>query len=362
MQDDGRAKVDEQRFDMPLTLRWTIRQFLCASLLLIWPAIATAHPPYGLVADRFDNVYFSDLETVWRLAPDGSLNRFRPGVAATHVHELALAPDGTIEGDTNRYDAATGTFWSALWRRGPDGAEGWTMPWTRAPPGGMGLLQDASGNRYTTQWPSNEDRRTMLFRRSRAGKTDLLHGDARAAARFRQSTPASVGGMAWLADGTLVFADAGRLRRYRPGTAIALLHQGETRRNFRGLSPLPGGQGVLAADAGRREVISVRTDGAVEVLYRSPAEWVPNAALWARGRLLVLEANADPREYEDRVRLVAVRDGSAQEVARPVLGPSAAAAPAPVAERRFPVAATGGAAAAASAGGLLLWLRRRRGA
>jgi hypothetical protein len=109
-------------------------------------------------------------------------------------------------------------------------------------------------------------------------------------------------------------------------------------------------------------VISVSTDAGVEVLYRSLPEWVPNAALWAGGRLLVLEANADPREYEDRVRLVAVRDGRAQEVARPMRGPTAARVPAPVAERRFPVAATGGAAAAASAAGLLLWLRRRRSA
>lgn len=84
---------------------------------------SAAHPPYGLVADEAGNAYFSDLETVWRLSADGRLSVFRPHVPETHVHALARAPDGSIEGDQNRYDPSTERFYSGLWRRGADGAE-----------------------------------------------------------------------------------------------------------------------------------------------------------------------------------------------------------------------------------------------
>ena len=330
------------------------------ALLLLWTAAATAHPPYSLVEDRQGNVYFSDLETVWRLAPDGRLERFRPRAGDSHVHELALAPDGAVEGDSNRYDASTQTYWTAVWRRTPNGREIWVMRWTTAPPKGMGLLQDKHGNRYTAQWRSNDDRRTMLFRRTRGGKVELLHGDARAAARFRQSAPSSIGGMAWLADGSLVFADSRVLRRFTPGAPLATLYQGGPGANFRGVAAAADSR-VLAADMGRREVVAVSADGRADILYRSPPEWLPTAALQARGRLLVLEANADPYQYQDRVRVVAVRGGAAQEVARPVHGPvGRSSAPQAEAEKDLPVGAAAGALAAVSAAGIVFWLRRRR--
>src|SRR3712207_4184119 len=104
-------------------MRRTIRGMLSAVGSLFLAAAALAHPPYGLVADDRGNLYFSDLETVWRLGPDGRLAVFRAAVPDTHVHELALTPDGAIAGDQNRYDPATQRFYWGIWRRTTAGEE-----------------------------------------------------------------------------------------------------------------------------------------------------------------------------------------------------------------------------------------------
>ena len=111
-----------------------MRGFLAALLLLCGLAApAMAHPPFGLVVDPTGNIYFSDLETVWRLSPDGQLSVFRAAVPETHVHELALAPDGAIEGDQNHYDPATERFYTGLWRRTPTGEEQQVVSLTERP-------------------------------------------------------------------------------------------------------------------------------------------------------------------------------------------------------------------------------------
>ena len=110
---------------------YSILLLLC---VLAAAAPGAAHPPYGLVADRQGSVYFSDLETIWRLSGDGRLSVFRPPVPGTHVHSLALAPDGAVEGDQNRYDPSTERFYSGLWRRTGEGAEQAIAPMTERPP------------------------------------------------------------------------------------------------------------------------------------------------------------------------------------------------------------------------------------
>jgi hypothetical protein len=333
-------------------------------------AAALAHPPYGLVVDAGGNAYFSDLEAVWRLAPDGRLTLFRPGEEGVHVHELVLAADGSVEGDVNGYDAATQTYSSAIWRRSPDGRERWVLAPTSAPPKGIGTWQDRAGNRYTAQWPSHEDRRTMLFRRSADGRVDLLDGPADKAAPFREVIVSSVGAMAFPAGGGPVFADGARLRRARPNGAVATLYQGPAGTDLRGVSLAADGR-ILVADAGRSLVLAVAPDGRAESLFHADKAWLPTAAAEAPGRLLVLEANADPYDYVRRMRLVELRGGKARVVAEPWKGPSGRAAPAeaaPTAETRrhggggaVLAAVAAVTAAAAIMTGLVLLRRRRTG-
>lgn len=289
------------------------------TLLFLWGLVASpavAHPPYGLVADRAGNVYFSDLETVWRLSLDGHLQVFRPHVRDAHVHTLTLVPDGAIVGDQNRYDPATKVFYSGLWRRTPEGVEQLIVPMTERPPPGSGVWQDSAGNRYTSQWVSSDDRRMVLLRRRPNGRVDVLFDETGGATRPPQPTVESVGGMAFGADGSLFFTNGNVLRRLAPDGTVTKLYQGHSKSSLRGLAVAPDGR-VLAADMGAKTVLAVALDRKVSTLYRETATWTPTAVALAGGRLLVLEANGDPDEHKDRVRVIEVKDGRAKVVASP---------------------------------------------
>lgn len=342
-----------------------MRGYLPILLLLCGVAAAApcaAHPPYGLVADPAGNFYFSDLETVWRLSADGKLSVFRAPVPETHVHTLALAPDGAIEGDQNRYEPATQRFYSGLWRRTLAGAERAIVPLTDRAPAGAGLWQDRAGNRYTSQWLSSADRRMVLLRRQPEGRVEIMFDESGGAPRPSQATVESVGGMAFGADGGLFFANRGVLRRLAPDGNVTTIYEGGNGSNLRGLTVAPDGR-VLAADMGAKAVLAVGADGIASTLYREAEPWLPTAVALSGDRLLVLEANAEPTEYEDRVRVIEVTKQGGRVVAqpaRPALRQAAqASAPPPHLETSGPGVGTILLAALAGAGVLWAALRFR---
>ena len=268
------------------------------------------------MVDRKGDIYFSDLETVWRLSADGRMSVFRPGIPETHVHELALAADGAIEGDQNRYDPATQRYYTGLWSRTPSGAETAIVAMTERPPGGAGVLQDKDGNRYVTQWVSNDDRRMQLLRRRPDGRSDLLFDQTRGASPPVARTVAGVAGMAFASDGSLYFAAGGTLRRRARDGSVSSVYTGGKASSLRGLGVTEDGR-VLAADMGLRTVLAIGADGGTAILYKESEPWLPTAAAASKGRLIVLEANADPHEYNDRVRLIEVKDGRTRLLASP---------------------------------------------
>jgi len=237
-------------------------------------------------------------------------------VPGRHVHALALAPDGAIEGDQNHYDPETQRFYTGLWRRTLAGAERDIVPMTDRPPPGAGVWRDEAGNRYVTQWISSSDRRTVLLRRRPDGGVDVLFDEAGGAARPAAPSVESVGGMAFGRDGSLFFADRRLLRQLARNGTVTTVYEGGARSSLRGLAMAPDGR-VLAADMGAKAVLALAADGTAEMLYRENDEWSPTAVAFAGERLLVLEANADPYEREDRVRVIEVKDGRGAVVAQP---------------------------------------------
>lgn len=289
---------------------------LGALLVLPLASQALAHPPYALVADDRGNLYFSDLEAVWRLAPGGRLTLFRAGVPGVHVHELRLAEGGDIIGDENGYDPARAKFSTAIWRRSRDGRETYLLARTEGPPNGSGIWVDARGNSYSAQWLSNEDRRTILLRRSPRGRSELLFGDKRAGAAFRQVIVSNIGGMAFGPDGSLIFADGPALRKVSPAGEVTRIFQGEAGTLLRGITPAPRGR-VLAADTGTGRLISIGSDGRAKPVYRSERGWLPTAVALRGARLWVLEAEDDPNHRSHRVRVIEVKEGQGRVAAMP---------------------------------------------
>jgi hypothetical protein len=294
-----------------------VGRYLAALLLIVAVAgPALGHPPYGLVVDRKGDIYFSDLETVWRFSADGRMSVFRPGIPETHVHELALAPDGAIEGDQNRYDPATQRYYTGLWTRTRSGVERDIVPMTEHPPAGAGVLRDRDGNRYVTLWVSNEDQRMQVLKRRPNGSVDLLFDQTRGASPPVARTVAGVAGMTFASDGSLFFAARDTLwRRAKDGT-VASVYSGGTVSSFRGLAASADVR-VLVADMGSRTILEIGADGRAAKLFRESEPWLRTAVALSNGRLLVLEANANPYEYNDRVRLIEVKDGRGKLLASP---------------------------------------------
>lgn len=70
-----------------------MKRAVLALCLFGLPFPLLAHPPVALVMDRGGNVFYSDLERVWMIAPDGRKSVAVPGV---HTHELGLDAEGNL--------------------------------------------------------------------------------------------------------------------------------------------------------------------------------------------------------------------------------------------------------------------------
>src|SRR5215203_5776673 len=88
------------------------------SILLLLVIASEAHPAWGIAVDGRGQVYFSDLEKVWKLDAQGKLSLFRTG--KDHIHELNVDEAGNLFGAENAYDPATQRFFSAIWKITPE--------------------------------------------------------------------------------------------------------------------------------------------------------------------------------------------------------------------------------------------------
>ena len=266
---------------------------------------ASAHPATGIVVDRAGNVYFSDLETIWKLDAKGQKTVFRAGVNGRHVHELSLDDQGNVYGADVSYNPANQTWPSAIWKMTPEGKFTYLLEPTENPPRGMSIWRDRSGNMYLIDQNNHTRKQTLVLRRAPDGNIRTLAGSAYGhkdgsgvAAHF-----GSVGGMAFGPDGSLYLADTNSVRRVSLEGVVTTIAKDL---NFKGPEDRPtlfgGAHGNLAgltvdangtvyvADAGNRRLLKIMADGSVDVVYRAEPPFFPNGVFAsASGDIYVLE-------------------------------------------------------------------------
>lgn len=147
-------------------------------MMIIAAAPALAHPAWGIVVDPRGEIFFSDLETIWRIDSDGRLSVARPGVSGRHVHELALGPDGRVRGQDFEYASDTGRYRESIWELSPAGTTGWIVAPTERFPRGVSLWSDLVGNAYAVDQNDNTRQQTRILRRAPGGRVTVLAGDA----------------------------------------------------------------------------------------------------------------------------------------------------------------------------------------
>ena len=310
--------------------RTFFRVAVALSLSAISLTAAAAHPATGVVFDGHRRtVYFSDLETVWKVDAAGRLSIFRAAPGGRHTHELGIDQGGNVYGGDISYTG--GRWFSAFWRMTPAGELTYLLPPTEGFAPGWGVHRDSAGNVYSVEQDNNRRRETLLLRRTPEGRTERVAGGAyghadgrRAAARL-----ASVGGIAVLEDGTVFLTDGPHLRRVTAdGTVTTIarnlpasdpqtrLVAGRAGGSLFGLAA-DGSGSVYVADFDNRRVLRVGPDGKVVTVLRADKPWSPTGvALGNDGAIYVLEVSPAPADGVNgsRVRRV-TPDGGARIVA-----------------------------------------------
>jgi DNA-binding beta-propeller fold protein YncE len=279
--------------------------FLLAAIVFLFADKAVAHPASGIVVDRKGQVYFSDLETVWKIDTLGKLSVFRSGVSGRHVHELTIDDLGNVYGEDVSYEPATTKWISDVWRMTPDGALTYLVAPTTDPPRGMTMWRDREGNTYFIDQNNHLKQRTLLLRRTPDGTVKTFAGGAYGH-RDGKGTDAqfsSVGGMAFGPDGNLYLSDGTYVRKVAMDGSVTTLARDLNSRTTEDKPTLFGGlYGSLAgltassngmvyvADAGNRRLLRISNDGKVDVMLRTDPPYFPNGVFATpAGELYVLE-------------------------------------------------------------------------
>lgn len=348
----GQKAVDsDQKALGSMKLRLLIVAVLLASGWW-YQATVQAHPPTGIVVDRSGNVYFSDLETIWKFSAEGKLSVFRAGQRGRHVHELAIDHDDNIYGADVSYNPATKGWPSSVWIMSPAGKITYLLETTENPPRGMGIWRDHEGNLYSVIQNNHTKTQTLLLRRTPSGEVTTLAGGAYGLADGKGVSAmfGSIGGMTFGPDGNLYLTDRAAIRRVTMNGEVTTLAKGLDFREQKDQPRFLAGAGetltglavasdgtVFVADAANRRLLKVTPGGKVDSVLRTEPPYFPNGVAAVGQDVYVLEIgftlpniSSGPRvrkisadgsqkilitlgETNDRKQLLATRAGVAAE-------------------------------------------------
>lgn len=275
------------------------------ALGFLLPATADAHPATGIVLDRAGNIYFSDLETVWKIDLEQKLTVFRAGLSGRHVHELAIDEHDNIYGADISYEPATQKFISDVWKMTPSGDFQYVLEPTSNPPRGISIWRDGNGNNYFIEQNNHTKTQTLLLRRAPDGRVITLAGSAYGHADGKGSAAkfSSVGAMGFGSDGSIYLTDGATVRKVSMDGSVVTVAGGLDFRTREDRPTLFGGAygnlaglavdlsgNVYVADAGNRRLFRINREGKADVVLRTEPPYFPNGVIAAPGGdLYVLE-------------------------------------------------------------------------
>ena len=301
-----RPGAKEEAFGSQLAKMKAFLFSIIAVVSFCWllPANGLAHPATGIVVDRTGNVYFSDLETIWKLSTDGKLTVFREGQRGRHIHELAIDDQDNIYGADVSYNPATKGWPSNVWRMTPDGKLTYLLEATENPPRAMSIWRDREGNMFWVDQNNHTKTQTLLLKRTPAGVVATLAGSSygHADGKGMSAKFSSVGGMAFGPDGSIYLSDGAFVRRVEMDGTVTTVGSGlnfresadqprfltDSAGSLTGLSVAADGT-VYVADSGNRRLLKISRDGKAEVILRTEPPFFPNGVAAVNGNVYVLE-------------------------------------------------------------------------
>ena len=281
-------------------------------------ATVLGHPAWGIVVSSTGIVYFSDLETVWKIDRNGKVSVFRPGTSGHHVHELSIDGQGNIYGPIAVYDAPTEKYLVGVGKMTPDGKESEVQQPVDSLMSGISIWRDAAGNMYSIEQNNNTKVRTLLLRRTPNGVVSILAGSSygHADGKGIAAQLGSVTAMTFGPDGNIYLTDGTGVRRVTLSGEVKTIAKDITARTAEDKPTLFGandksifgltldaGGNIFVADAGNRRVVRIANDGRLDVVYRADPPYFPTGVFATNGDVYVLEFSFTPPGTTDKPRV-----------------------------------------------------------
>jgi hypothetical protein len=278
------------------------------------------HPAWGIVVDNQKQVYFSDLETVWKIDTQGNLSIFREGESGRHVHDLAIDAEGNLYGLDNSYNAQTQKFPRSIWKMTASGEFSYLVSPTDDLPPGKSIWKDSAGNTYSVEPFNNEKKETKIIKQSPDGTTSLLAGGKygyqdgqKENAEFTVITD-----MAFGKDNTIYVTNDDRIRKIDESGTVTTIYREETpSKNENSLEPFSRLFGltvdeqnnVYAADFYNNRLLKISSDGKVSPILNSDKDWSPIGVAATGNEIYVLEARPYASTAHTGNRVVKIAGG-----------------------------------------------------
>jgi len=259
-----------------------------------------SHPAWGIVVDANGQIYFSDLETIYKIDSQGKLSIFRAGVSGRHVHDLSIDAGGNIYGWENVYEPQTEKHLRAFWKMSPKGEYTEIVSLTENPPLGTSIWRDSDGNTYSVEPWNNEKKETKIIKRTTDGKTSVFAGGKygyldgqKEKAEFNVITD-----MAFGKDNTIYLTNDDKVRKIDRFGMVTTIYRNETT-NQKQNNPEPFSRlygldvdkenNVVAADFANNRLLKISSDGKISTFLKSEKDWSPIGVATFGDEVYVLE-------------------------------------------------------------------------
>jgi hypothetical protein len=261
-------------------------------LLLSLPA--RSHPGPGIVKDSRGNIYYTDLQQVWKIEPG---QKPRVILRNIHTHELCLDAQDNLYGEHSWYNGEHLNTWGHFaWKLQTTGRLDTVVGPEAGFLSGYSFVRDASGSMY---WTTRFDSITRFHKRLPDGKVTTIAEGRYGHVKWMHAMP----------DGSLFFTHEKYLFRIVPGHQPTLFAGGlygecdpKKHHSLFGIWS-DRHRNLYVADHTAKTVKKITPAGKVTTFLRTTAPWSPVSGVFDdKGNLWLMEYSVS---NEVRVRRMA---------------------------------------------------------